>query len=482
MSDFVRKTTDIDFGIIAPNGMGLPVDDTTPPNLLVPTTELPVIGVRPPDRKWWLDSFIAELDVGQFTNSGRLADGMKRDARIMGCLEQRNAGVFGAPLELEPSAFGAEVGPDGKAGESTDLAKKIRDEILQGWEKMFPRAELEKLNEYAVIQGIGIAEKYWDTSTKPWTFTIDVRHPQFYLWIWNTGCYHLITLNRSLIRVPRRSSQFIVHTPYGYKNAFLAARVRALVDPWMMSQWSQTDWARWCEVNGSPMRKAIVPQQTDPKEEKKFVSEVAGANAETTIKVRRDADGNMYDMEFIEANGLGWKGFEGMLAWCDAKKAEVLLGQSMSMDGQGGLNSQEDPGAGVRLDVKTGDATKLCETLYTQALREYCEYNYGNPDLAPRPSYVVMPPEDKGELAKRDVSIGQALVAFQQCSAPIDVRKWLEQNGYPLLTEQQCQDMKDEADAKDAADQAAQRDHDMALMKTKKGVPDSAAPAKDDGI
>ncbi len=468
------RTVDTIFGNVADSQFGQSSDDETPPNLIIPTIELPVIGVRPPDRKWFIDAFVGELNNGQFQNSGRLADGMKRDGRILGALEQRNAGLFGAPLELQASRWGLKEGD-----EDNPQAVDIRDEIKANWERMFPRCELEKLHQHGVLQGIGIAEKLWDTSTKPWTFTIDVRHPRFYLWLWNTGCYHLITLNRSLIRVPRRSTQFINHTPYGYKNAFLDARIRALVDPWMMSQWTQSDWANWCEVHGKPIRKAIVPQSATPAEEKKFVSEVGTLGANTTIKIRQDKEGNKFDVELLEAIAMGWKGFEAMLAWADSRKSQVLCGQSASMDGQGGLNSQENPGSGVRQDVKSGDNAKLCETLYTQALREYCEYNYGNPDLAPRPNYLVEPPEDMAQLAKKDQSTGQALVYFDQAKAPVNVRKFLEERGYPLLTEAEEAAMKAAAQEKDAADAQAQRDHELALNGTNGG--DKADPAKEDG-
>lgn len=445
------------------------VVDTTPPNLIVPTVELPVVGVRPPDRKWWVDQFVSELDNGQFANSGRLGDGIKRNARILGSLEQRNSGLFGAPLELTPSTVDA-VDKNGKK-EPSELAIQIRDEIEQNWEKMFPRCELEKLNQYGVLQGIGIAEKFWDTTTTPWTFTIDVRHPQFYLWLWNTGCYHLITLNRSLVRVPRRGTQFIVHTPYGYKNAFLDARIRALVDPWMMSQWTQTDWARWCEVHGNPIRKAIVPQQSNPAEEKAFVRSVGNMNANTVVKTKQDADGNKYDIELVEAVAMGWKGFEAMLAWADAKISEVICGQAASMDGQGGLNSQEEPGKGVRLDVKKSDNAKLCETLYSQALREYCEYNYGNPDLAPRPNYIVAPPEDKARKALEFKTWVDGLVAAKNAAVPVNDRSILEDAGIPVLSkEDQAALEKAKAD-KEQADAEAQRSHDMALMQAKTSTP-----------
>src|SRR5688572_8832740 len=110
------------------------VDDATPPNAILPTEELPVYGVRPPDRKWWIDRFVSELDQGQFSNSGRLGDGIKRDARIMGALEQRNAGLFGAPLDLTPSTFG-ETEKNGKR-EPSEQAVKVCEEIKANWDKM----------------------------------------------------------------------------------------------------------------------------------------------------------------------------------------------------------------------------------------------------------------------------------------------------------------------------------------------------------
>ncbi len=475
MSDYLRATNTIfsPVGATMPE-VGIDVDDDTPPNLLLPTVELPVVGVRPPDRKWLLDALIGQLNNGQFQLSGLLGDGMKRDARIMGALEQRNSGLFGAPFKLMPSRVGLK--PE---DEDNEQAVAIRDEIQDQWEDMFPRCELEKLNAYGTMQGIGIAEKLWDTSTKPWTFTIDVRHPQFYLWLWNTGCYHLITLNRSLIRVPRRGTQFIVHTPYGYKNAFLDGRIRALVDPWMMSQWTQTDWARWCEVHGKPMIKAYTPASATPAQEAQYIREISKMNAETVIKGRVDQEGKkQFDVELLEAASMGWKGFEAMLAWADGRKSEVICGQAASMDGQGGLNSQENPGSGVRDDIKMADNAKLCESLYIQALREYCEYNHGDADLAPRPDYEVVSPEDEEKKAKADQGIAQALVYFDQAKAPLDVRKFLEERGYPLLTEEEEAAMKEEAAQKEADDAAAQREHDMALASAKGGDAGPPPPSK----
>ncbi len=409
-----------------------PLQQLVPVQELQPYSELPVYGAPPPDRKWLIDTIIAQLGQGQFQNAGILADGMLRDSRVLGGLEQRNAALFGAPLELEP--------PDDSA-----LAGRIRDEIQKGWDTMFPRPALEELHQHGVLMGLGIAEKSWDTSTKPWTFTIGldsegrggVFHPQFYLWRWDMRSYYLLTLNGGLVPVPSCSTRWLVLAPYGYKRAYLRGRIRALVDPWMMRSWTKNDWAHWCEIHGAPIRKAIIPQRSSPAEAKEFVDSISKMGANTVIKARQDSDGNKYDIELVEAMSQGYEGFEKMLAWCDRSISTVLLGQASSTDGMPGLGAQEKPGQAVRQDIAAADNAKLCEALYVQCLREYCEVNYGNADLAPMPCYQVEPPEDENEAAKADLSISNALVSFRRADAPINVREYLEQRGYSLLTEQE---------------------------------------------
>ena len=335
-----------------------------------------------PDKKWIFDQIVSELDNGQFYNAGRVGDAILRDARIRGAYEQRMAGIFSAPLEVLPAR-------------DTAQGNKIADDIKADWPKMFPRASLEELHRYGISQGIGIAEKIWDTSTKPWTFRIKVWHPQFYLWIWTTRSYYLVTYDRGLIRIPEKSTQWIVYTPYGYDRAFLLGNLRALLDPYMFRGWNKSDWGNYNEIYGKPIRQAIVPQQSIPAEEKKFVDAVSKMGSNTTVKAKQDKDGNKYAVELIEAKSTGWKTFESALEWCNEEIAQVLLGQTMSMDGQGGLGSQEEPGKAVRADIRASDNEKLVKECLGEAVAQLVGFNYGNPDLAPVPYYDVDPSEDE---------------------------------------------------------------------------------------
>jgi phage gp29-like protein len=370
-----------------------PQEDMTPPQSLVPFKELPVYGAPPPDRKWIIDAIVRELDNGQFINAGKLGDSILRDARIRGAFEQRLAGLFGAPFEME-------------AADDSTKAGKIAEDLEKLWPRMFPRAALEELHRYGITQGIGIAEKIWDTTKRPWTFRIKVWHPQFYYWLWTTRSYYVVTYDRGLVRVPEKSTKWIVYTPYGYERAFLLGNLRALLDPWMFRSWNKSDWGNYNEIYGKPIRQAIVPQTASTKEEQRYVDSVAKMGANTVVKSKQDKDGNKYAVELIEAKSTGYKTFPEAIAWCNEEIAQVLLGQTMSMDGQGGLGSQEEPGKAVRADIRASDNEKLTECLLEQGIREFVEYNYGNPDLAPYPCYLVDPPDD--EVAESTADMNRA--------------------------------------------------------------------------
>ncbi len=385
----------------APSEVDDDEDELDSPRGLTRIAELPVYGATPPDRKWAIDSLVRELVGGQFGSAARLADAMLRDARIVGVLEQRNAGLFGASLELEPA-------------NDTALALRIRDEIADGWEAMFPRSELENMNQSAFLLGIGIAQKIWTMSERQWTFRIKGFHTQWCTWRWDLGAYTVVTLRDGLQTVRERSTQWLALTPYGYETAFLKGRLLAMLDHWLSRGWTRNDWSHYNEILGKPIRKAIVPQTASPKEEREYVDGISRMGNNTVIKCRQDADGNKYDIELVEAKANNWQTYEARLNY-DAKEiSNLALGQSMSTDGQGGLGSQEKPGEAIRGDVNASQNAKLSETLYA-ALKEYCAFNYGRPDLAPtwakekRSGYWrVEPPEDAAMIATMHYQQSQA--------------------------------------------------------------------------
>jgi len=153
----------------------------------------------------------------------------------------------------------------------------------------------------------------------------------------------------------------------------------------MIRQWSDRDFARWCEVHALAIRKAIVPQDAKDAEKKNFVQQVSRLGNETTIRTPQDKDGNKFDVELLEAVSDTYKGLESRIRLCDENIAIVALGQKTSTQGATGLGSDEAPGDSVRLDLKKFDNATMSQCIYQQGLRQWARFNHGREELAPRP-------------------------------------------------------------------------------------------------
>jgi hypothetical protein len=72
--------------------------------------------------------------------------------------------------------------------------------------------------------------------------------------------------------------------------------------------------------------------------------------------------------------------------------------------------------------------------LRDQMLSWYCDYNYGDPELAPTPIYEVEPPtDDKGE-AEALKALGEAGTLLKQANPRTDIETIWESNGIPQLS------------------------------------------------
>jgi phage gp29-like protein len=408
---------------------------TSKPQVVV-YEELPVYGVPPPDRTWILEQTLQELERGLFVNAARLWDSMLRDDRIFATVQTRVNGLLGMPIDLE-------------AGKDTAQGRAVSDEVKDCWSDMFPSSELAELQRWGLGVGVGVAEKEYKPGANKWEFCIKkVWHPQTLIWRWDERRYYLTTQNKAQIPLPHPwedSSQWIIYTPYGYERAWLRGLIRPLAKTWMIRQWSDRDFARWCEVHAIAIRKAIVPQKGDDKEKKSFFQQVSRLGNETTIRVPQDSDGNKFDVELLEAVADTYQGLESRIKLCDDNIAIVALGQKTSTEGASGLGSDEAPGDSVRIDLKKFDNTAMSQCLYKQGLKQWARFNHGRDELAPKPPmhekrsgfWIVEPVEDKAKAADQMLKTAQALVAFKAATSPVDDRQLLEQGGVPILTEEQ---------------------------------------------
>lgn len=384
--------------------------------------ELPIFGVPPPTLVKAVAAALNQLEQGSFFASAYLWDGMLRDDRLTATLNVRINGLLGSEVDLEP-------------GRDTAKGRKVADDTLEQMARLMPTHQLAHLQRYALGLSVGVAQRLRVQTAKSDYPTLKVWNPRYLRFDWTDRKYHLITENRGEIALEQGDPEWVIYEPYGPQGWLHGALIRSLAQPWLIRYWTRTWWSRYQEVHGQPIRAGIIPADRKPEDERVFLSQLSTLAHEAVIRLPQGADGNKFDMKLIEAESNNWRGFQELLKHCDDSIAIALLGQSQSTTGQGGLGSQENAGQSTLVRVLRMD-NQLGDVLREQHLKPWVDFEYGDEDLAPHVKWQVDPPEDQNAAAKTDLAVAQALVQFKAAGAPIDVRDYLEQRGYVLLSEE----------------------------------------------
>ncbi len=448
-----------------------------------PPSELPVYGQPPTTFVRAVNAAVLQLEQGAFYAAAYLADGMMRDDRLAAKLEERLDRITGADVEIEPAEedepegeenepqdsepkadAAAPAGDAPKVGTKPAKPKKSPAEVAaEDFEevraKLAPDAQLSALMRNGLMLSVGIGQVQWLRTEEGSCPTFRVWNNRFLRWDWLVRRYRLTTENQgeitldfangydytdgavSLSSPDAAPARWVVYEPFGPQGWLHGAKIRALATPWIIRYWVRTWWARHQEVHGQPLRLGIIPADRTPAQEATFLSQLSNLAHEAVIRLPQGAEGNQFDVKLLEASANTWEGFEKLLAHCDDSIAITLLGQSQSTKGQGGLGAQDNAGESTLTRISRKDA-KIADVLRQQLIKPWAEENYGDAELAPFINFQVEPPEDESAAAKVDLAVGQALVAFKNAAAPIDIREYLEQRGYPLLTEEAHADMK----------------------------------------
>jgi phage gp29-like protein len=254
----------------------------------------------------------------------------------------------------------------------------------------------------------------------------------------------MVTENRGEITIEAGDPEWVVYEPFGPHGWLHGALMRSVATPWIVRYWTRTWWARHQEVHGQPLRLGVIPATRDPADERRFLSQLSNLAHEAVIRLPQGSEDNRFDVKLLEASSNTWQGFDALLKHCDDSIAIAILGQSQSTRGQGGLGTQENAGESTMMRITRRDAL-LSDVLREQVLMPWAEANYGSAEAAPYLVWDNDPPEDKEKTAQAAKTVADALVAFKNAGAPLDVRTYLEQLGYPLLSEDEHAAQKQEA-------------------------------------
>jgi len=402
-------------------------------------TDVPISTIAGVDTVAGIQSVLWQHDLGQFGNSAKLWDAMKRDDRIRGVTATRVGALVAAPLEIKPANGKAKA-----ARAAKELSGDGEDEHGL-WERICPPAVIKSLSAWGNALGIGIAQIVWQTSAGEWLPRLRVWHPQFLYW--DAGeMQYVVVAREGIVRLPRvdmepmSDGNWVLWTPYGYQYGWLDGLVRALADKYLMRGWDYRDWARSNERQGMATFGAKVPVTADEKIKDKFVRDIANIGSDAVLELPQmdEGEGASFGMEMIESKTRNWETFQQFKKELDVDIAIAVLGQNLTTEGgtDGGSRALGQVQNLVRIDKAIEDAG-IAECIRQQVLTWWALYNYGDAELAPRPEYQVEPPADEVQEGTALKMLGDALNAMKTAAAPIDVRTILDRAGVPMITEEE---------------------------------------------
>lgn len=388
-------------------------------------SQLPVYGAPAPDKVYQLENVLSNVERGNYSDASLLVDGMMRDDRVLACLTTRINGLLGAPLEIDPT-------------KDTSKGRMMAEEIEDRFSEIFPESAISDLLAWGLMLGVGVGENVWTKSKDEWLPKLRVWHPQYLMFRWDTNSYWITPSEGAPIEITPNDNRWVLYTPYGYHASWRRSLVRSLAKPWMIRQWSYRDFARYCEIHGFPIRKAIVPMDASDKDKQRFMQGVANLGAETAMRCPQTNE-SKFDLELLEAKANSHAAFVAMLDKVETSIAINILGQNLTTEVKGGSFAAAKVSDNIRGDIRRFDAKTLAECLQTQTLQWWAQFNYGSRDLSPLIKWQTDPPEDGGQAATELKTLADALSVLKLAGAPVDVRAILEAHGVPMIEESETE-------------------------------------------
>lgn len=378
--------------------------------------------------QWDVPSAQTAIDahtLGQFYQSGQLADAMTMDDAFDAVVQTRILGLISRPFRLEASKKTA----DKKA------AKYARDAIAERWDTIFPEETLAAMMMSWLMMGYSISQPLWSYREGLWMpISIQDWHPTNVWYDVATRYYVANTMEGPFYLQPGRGDWLLI-TPFGQYRGWLRGAIRACWVPWLARQYALRDWARYSEVHGLPIKKLKVPATADSADKQAMLTAFANAGNETTVVLPQGIDNNpatSYDLDLLEAKADTWEAFEGLITKCETRMAIRLLGQNLTTEVQAGSMAAANVHDRVRVDYVKFDA-KAMQAIRQQLLVPFCEYNFGDGDLAPTPVWDTKPPSDKVSQGRVLAQAAQAAMNFANAQSPVDMRELLKLLGVPVL-------------------------------------------------
>lgn len=356
-----------------------------------------------------------QLVTGVFDLAAQLTDSVTGDSRVQAALASRVGGLLGRPVEFQiPRKF-----------KDDPRAQECRDAFEDAWPTMAAESFLAELQTWAVMMGFGVGQLLWDTSGEYAIPHPRIWHPRFMYYHWTFRRYIAVTQD-SQVAIEPGNGTWVLHAPHGDYRGWMRGALRAIGPWWLGRNYALRDLMRWSERHGFPIVLAMTPAAGDPKMIEQFRAAVMNLGQESAVSLPQGNDKQFsYGLDLLEAKVLSWEGFLGLIGACDREITLALLAQNLTTEVKEGSYAAARVHADVRQALLEADARALTSTIYNQLARPFAQFNFGDPDLAPRAVWNVKPYEDDQTAAQTMLTITQAIVNLANGGHAVDDPAWL---------------------------------------------------------
>ena len=348
--------------------------------------------------------------TGVFELLGQLWDAILGDDRVQATFGSRNAGLFGREVRFRPANDSA-------------AAKECMVAVRRTGTASATIAPLVEINSTEIGMGFGPAQIVWDNDgpARSRSSSRGTRATRT-----STGRSSATSRSRKTgcIR-SAQAGEWLLHTPRGAYRGWVRGAIRAIAEPWLIRHFAIRDWARFSEVHGMPIRKAIVPAASAQPDRDRFQAQLTKLGAETTVMVSRGVDGLglNYDLELIEAKDRAWESFPGLRDHCDMSIVLAIMSQNLTTEVSGGAFAASSTAMDVLNNIFATDNLGWMHTERRDVLRPYSFLNFGDPDLAPWVDYDVTPRADFARMRRRSRRSGPRCRRWRRAARPSPTRR-----------------------------------------------------------
>lgn len=364
--------------------------------------------------------------AGMFFESAQLWEAIMGDARVQAVVGSRVGALLGLPVDHTPSTTDGENTPES-------------DEVLEAWKKAYPklctRAVLSEIKRWTIGLGFAIAQVQWNTEVTPWQPYLKVWHPQFIYYRWDTRSYWVMTQD-GVVEVTPGDGTWFLHGPNGDYRGWMYGAIRALALPWLLRTFALRDWARYCEVHGMPMMKAITPAVGFEDAKAEFTNALQSLGTETVVELPQGIDGQGFDLELLEASDRAWEAFKGLKDTADIDITLAVVWQNLTTEVKEGSMAAARVHGDVKQSCLEFDESTLVADIHEELARPFALYNFGNADLAPFTHYRVEPIEDEAAAMKALLDFSLAVQQLRAAGVSFDLHRLAKNYGVRMKLEE----------------------------------------------